>query len=657
MRQYATIVIAAIMSALNVFGGITLPKVISDSVVLQRNRPITIWGASSAGAAISVAIVDDATGVIVRSGKTAAGADGRWKLKLEAMEASFKKHRITVSGDGSDITVKDVLVGEVWFTSGQSNMQLELQYIIGGKEMLARATNANIRIFYQSSVDKQWYTNVSFEPCDDVSRGYWAPANAGSNVAYCSGIAYTFALALFNALNRNAEIPVAVMNSAVGATGVMAWMSRAKAQSLPELAAKLPAKWNEGTWGQWYKPWNQATALFNHKVAPFTDFAVRGFLWTQGENDAGFGEAGAAFYRTALAALIDDWRTQWNDTAAPFIFSQLHAYDNNGTMTEDKFENWAYMREAQLEISARVSNTAAVAIHDVDLVWDQGAFGSKSPVHPLTKKPVGERMALAARAIAYGEQIEYCGPVFDRMKIDGGRILLKFTHRGNGLMNRDGGTAVTGFAICGSDRVFLPAAAIINGAVVEVSNPGITAPVAVTYGFTSMNNCANLFSTDGLPAVPFRTDRVKSQFMKGCAAGKKPDAADMNKNVVTTFVASGVWQNSAAVTYEGKPTVMTKKKGSSAKGVLSVASGSYKISYFMAVSGAPYDDNAVRIDVKHNGKTDTTTLDCSRAPGGWTDVGVFDFAGTGEECVIITRTSPDSETVATRAIAVRAAAQ
>ena len=183
-------------------------------------------------------------------------------------------------------------------------------------------------------------------------------------------------------------------------------------------------------------------------------------------------------------------------------------------MPGDKLESWAYPREAQFEVAQSVPETAAIPIHDVPLTWDYGDFGYKHFVHPLDKQPVGERMALAALGLGYGESVEYLGPIFDRMTIVGAKAILHFRNA-RGLKS-DGDGPLLGFAICGEDRRFAEGEARIVGETVIVTSPSITNPVAVTYGFTSMNHCANLFNGHGLPAYPFRTDKVKSNFLRGC---------------------------------------------------------------------------------------------------------------------------------------------
>jgi sialate O-acetylesterase len=494
--------------------GLWLPHSLSDHILFQQNEPIVLWGKADPRAKINIMMVDEESQKIIRETHTAADASGNWKAGLKSLKASFRTYGIKITTDREGRILHDVMIGELWLTGGQSNMDLPLRYIIGGREMISAAKCDTIRIFYQRGMDQSWWKSVPREPVDDALDGRWLPAK-GTNTAECSGVAYTFALALHDALNKNGkQVPIGIMNTAVGATAIGSWISRTAMESDPELKSKLPTHWNVGDWKGYYQPWSQATALFNLKIAPLTNHAVRGFLWYQGESDAGFGEAGAAYYKKAQSILIADWRNHWGGKQRPFILTQLHAYDDGGKMPAEKLETWAFFREVQFEVAQSVPKTAVITIHDIPLTWDYGDFAYKGFVHPLDKKAVGERMALATRALAYGESVEYCGPMFDWLEIVGTNAVVHFKHA-KGL-NAVGDGPLRGFAICGTDRRFVEADARIAGRSVLVTSPAVTNPVAVTYGFTSMNHCANLFNSENLPGFPFRSDKVESSYLKGC---------------------------------------------------------------------------------------------------------------------------------------------
>ena len=485
-----------------------LPRSLSDHILFQQEEPIVVWGKAAPHSKISAELGDENSGAAVDHGSAMTDADGRWRISLKPLKASFKKYTLTITGDGETRLIHDALAGELWLSGGQSNMAFPVRRMLGGEDIMAAAARDDIRIFYQQNPGlHQGIPEVT--PVDDTVKGRWLPASSGTNVAECSGVAYAFALALYDDLNKDGrQVPIGVMNTAVGSTGVEAWMSRAAMESDPLLKARMPTNWNAAKW--------EATTLFNLKIAPLTRHAVRGFIWYQGENNASGGEAGASFYQQALTALIADWRQQWGGQMRPFILSQLAALDDDGKMPLYKLDSLAYLREAQLEMAQRVPQTAAIPIHDLPKTWNIGHFSWEAPVHPLDKKPVGERMALAARALAYGEAVQYMGPVFTHLEIKSDKAIIHFRHA-QGL-NAGGGGRLLGFAICGPDRRFVEAEAQIAGETVEVASVRIKDPVAVTYAFTAMNHSANLFNGLGLPAYPFRTDKVKSDLLKGCTA-------------------------------------------------------------------------------------------------------------------------------------------
>jgi len=233
---------------------------------------------------------------------------------------------------------------------------------------------------------------------------------------------------------------------------------------------------------------NQACVLYNGMIAPLQPYAIKGAIWYQGESNAGR----AYQYRTLFPMLIESWRATWKEGAFPFLFVQLAPFQ---AIQQEPMESaWAELREAQLLTSQRAKNTAMAVITDV---------GDPKDIHPKQKEPVGARLALAARALAYGERVPYSGPVYDHLTVEGPRAVLSFKHVGKGLEARDG--ELQGFTIAGPDRKFHKAHAEIKGDTVVVWSDQVDKPVAVRYGWA---NCpvVNLWNKDGLPASPFRTD-------------------------------------------------------------------------------------------------------------------------------------------------------
>jgi len=256
-------------------------------------------------------------------------------------------------------------------------------------------------------------------------------------------------------------------------------------QKLDELKKLPPAR----------APW-KPTELYNGMIAPLIPYAIKGAIWYQGESNAGR----AKQYRTLFPDMIRDWRTDWDQGKFPFLLVQLAPYDKNKkrgfeTITEKPVESdWAELREAQLLSTKVLPKVGMAVITDV---------GEKDDIHPKKKEPVGNRLALAARGIAYGEKIEYSGPIYKSMKVKDGKVILSFTHAGCGLEARDGD--LKGFAICGADKKFVWAKAEIEGEKVVVSSPEVSKPIAVRYGWDDYP-VANLWNKADLPASPFRTD-------------------------------------------------------------------------------------------------------------------------------------------------------
>ena len=231
-----------------------------------------------------------------------------------------------------------------------------------------------------------------------------------------------------------------------------------------------------------------ASTLYNGMIAPLLPFAIRGAIWYQGESNAG-----QAFeYRTLFPAMIKDWRARWNQGDFPFLFVQLAPFSNAGG-------DWPALREAQLLTTKSVPNTAMAVITDV---------GEETDIHPKKKQPVGERLAIAARALAYGEKVEYSGPEFESMKVEGNKVILTFAHIGGGLKAE--GESLTGFTVCGDDKKFVPATAkIVGEKTIEVTSDKVEKPIAVRFGWESFP-VVNLWNKAGLPATPFRTDDFRT---------------------------------------------------------------------------------------------------------------------------------------------------
>jgi sialate O-acetylesterase len=411
---------------------------------------------------------------------------------------------LTIQGENT-ITVRDVVAGEVWLCSGQSNMGFQLNRALTAAEAIAGAADPQLRFF---KVPRE----AADSPKADTG-GAWelsTPLSA-SNV---SAVAYFFGRDLRRAL----KVPVGLIDSAVGGTPAEAWTSRATLESNPVLkelldkhaqaVARFAADKASGKHDQLRARHREAVqqakaagkpapkapvlsdpstskqrpcGLYNAMIAPLQPYPLAGAIWYQGEANSGR----ATQYLTLFPAMIGNWREAWGDPF-PFLFVQIAPHER---MTPE-------IREAQLLCSQKVPRTACIVTADV---------GDAKDIHPRAKEPVGARLALAARAIAYGEKIPYSGPVLEKMEVDGTRAVLSFRDADGGLVARDG---LKGFTIAGADGNFVEGQARIEGNRVVVSSPAVPKPAAVRYGWSPVPE-ATLFNGAGLPASPFRTDGPK----------------------------------------------------------------------------------------------------------------------------------------------------
>jgi sialate O-acetylesterase len=375
---------------------------------------------------------------------------------------------MTIKGDSDTITLKNVLIGEVWICSGQSNMQWPLEKTTNAQEAISAATNEKIRLF---TVPRQ----TTVEPQTEVD-GSWVTCTPES-VRHFSAVGYYFGKALEAALG----VPVGLINTSYGGTPAEAWTSKETLANDPALAPTLE-------YVKDVKNAHRATGLYNAMIAPLVPYAIAGAIWYQGESNAGR----AYEYQQLFPAMIQDWRAAWGQGDFPFFLVQLAPFmkiqENPGDSA------WAELREAQRLSTHRLPNVGMAVITDV---------GEQDDIHPQRKAPVGERLALAARAIAYGEDITYSGPELQSLRIDGDKAIVKFDNVGKGLVAKDG--PLTGFTIAGADGKFHKAEAEINKDEVIVSAKAVPHPVAVRFGWADFP-VVNLWNADGLPASPFRTD-------------------------------------------------------------------------------------------------------------------------------------------------------
>jgi sialate O-acetylesterase len=470
---------------------VRLPRLFSDNMVLQQGTAVPIWGWGVDGTTVTVKFRDQTISTRV--------AGGKWIVRLRNLKPGGPDTLTIIAGNRLEI--KNVLVGEVWLAGGQSNMEFPLKKSFEASNDIASAANPMIRLMKVPHVRLDMPTN-------DINAS-WSEATPES-AAGISAVAYY----CVRDLQAKLRVPFGLIESDWGGTPAEAWMEDGFLRANPDYQIGLIKEWavEQDSYDrslQAYeqekqaaesntefkkpaprKPW-KPSELYNGMIAPLIPCAIRGALWYQGENNAGT-ITRAEEYHKLFPDLIRDWRLLWGEGDFPFLLVQLAPYKK--IQHEPEESAWASLREAQLQATQKLPNVGEAIIIDV---------GNENDIHPTHKKPVGERLALAARAIAYHESIEYSGPIYKKMKIDRNQIILTFDHVGGGLEARDGD--LTGFAIAGADERFYWALADIKGNTVVVHSPLVSQPVAVRYGWANYP-VVNLWNKAGLPASPFRTD-------------------------------------------------------------------------------------------------------------------------------------------------------
>jgi len=466
-------------------------------MVLQRDRPIHIWGWSDPGEKVAVALHGTSRDIL-------GDGLGNWSVFLPP-EAAGGPYQLTVTSRNK-IVLDDVLIGDVWFASGQSNMEMPLKGFPGAPlknsaEEIAHAGQPQIRLLH--------IPNKAADFPLPNSAASWTVCSPDTASNF-SAVAYFFG----RDLNAREQVPIGLIDATWGGTVAEAWVSlqsiSADASLMPvfatraemmrtqaetaeilarekreDLAARQAGKAPQPhPWRPDPASWAPA-ALFNGMVAPAAAYTIKGVIWYQGESNSR--RAFAPMYARIFPALIADWRAQWHAGDFPFLFVQIANFKSNAT------EEWAIIREAQRR-SLSVANTAMVVTIDI---------GDPGNVHPADKQTVGARLALAARALAYGENVEYSGPLFRQATPDSEGLRVWFDHAAGGLVARGGD--LQGFEIAGDDGRFVPAAARIDGGTVLVGNAGVAEPKYVRYGWANAP-VVNLYNSAGLPASPFTSE-------------------------------------------------------------------------------------------------------------------------------------------------------
>lgn len=514
--------------------------VFSDNMVLQRDIDLVVWGTAATGEKVTVELFDGKQAVA--KGEATADDKGNWAATLPKGAKPGTGFALNVKGK-NEVAFKNVAVGDVWLCSGQSNMEWKLNQLnkedkakgttaTQGADVSKKALNGNIRLF-----------TVPNKPMLDPQSGFATTATEGKwlecdekSVFNFSAVGYFFG----RDIQATQNVPVGLIAADWGGTNCETWTSKEALNGVSELKYMHEArekkvkefdpkkadedfkkatekydadmvKWKEvadkakaegkPAPAQPRKPvkataafdQNSPSCLFNGMINPITQFKIKGALWYQGESNGGGGNdyARPKEYYTLFPTMISDWRKRWGYDF-PFFVVQLAPYSAGNS--DDM--NYAIVRDAQFQASKKLKHVGYATLSDI---------GNESDIHPQAKEPVGKRLALSARALAYGEKVEWSGPVYKGMKADGGKLVLSFDHVGKGLACT--GDKLVGFVVCGEDKKFVPAEAKIVGDTVEVTAKDVAKPVAVRFGWVNFAKPdLNFANKDGLPAVPFRTD-------------------------------------------------------------------------------------------------------------------------------------------------------
>ena len=498
---------------------VKLPAIFGDNMILQRDINVPIWGWASPNGKVSIKF----------QGKTfngIAGTDGKWQIKLDSYKAGGP-YQMAIIGDGGQINLKNILIGEVWVNAGQSNMEFGIITEAHFKDAIGQANDKQIHLFVVP-------VTTALEPQDDIApvpvdtpNGKWIVLSPDvlkdRKLAHngFSAVGFYFALQIRKATGA----PVGMIGAYLGGTPAQSWTSIDALQQHPDFSKYITAhqqfaaqyQQNKSAYiqqmSQYKAVMNQPVAsgakpkkplppdggnsapgnLYNGMISPIAGYGIKGVAFYQGEAN-GNKLADAVEYKELFPTLIQDWRNKWGQGDFPFVFVQIANY--HAEATTPSAGAWPWVREAQY-LALSLPATAMAVTTDL---------GEANNLHYKNKLDAGVRLALAARHAAYGENIVFSGPVYKSMRVDGNKIIL--TMDGYALFNNrtgQSGNDLKGFGIAGADQKFVWAKAVITGDTIEISADGVTQPVAVRYNWDD-NPPGNLYNKEGLPASSFRTD-------------------------------------------------------------------------------------------------------------------------------------------------------
>lgn len=450
---------------------IVLPDIISDNMVLQQNSDVRLWGWSSAGAEV---VVTTSWNGAAYTGH--ADRSGRWSVDVATPSASYDTYTITFADGNGTAAVGNVLVGEVWFCSGQSNMEMPLngfwtQPVENGNRDIAYSGQYRGKI-RMATIEKVG----TVEPADSVS-GKWKECEP-VNARWFSAVGFHFAVSL----NRILDVPVGIINCSWGGSHVEGWLPREELELYADV--DLSQAGNKDVW-----EWDQPLIMYNGMLHPLIGYTVKGFLWNQGESNINQHDR----YPQRLARMVEIWRNKWGHDDLPFYCVEIPPHDYDDALAT----NAALLRESQHRAVELIPNSGIVCTSDLSKPYEA------ADIHPSMKQPIGERLAFMAAVRTYGIEGIVCdSPVFSSMEVEGNSALLHFNNADGGFTpNRN----LQGFEVAGADHVFYPAEATEVDRDIRVTCDKVSKIESVRYCFRNWMP-GKVYSIDWLPLVPFRTD-------------------------------------------------------------------------------------------------------------------------------------------------------
>jgi sialate O-acetylesterase len=457
------------------FAELRLPQVLSSDMVFQRNAEIKVWGWADKGESVSVSFNK-------QTRKTKASKDGKWAVSFPAMKEGGP-YEMVVNGRKNTIVLSNILIGDVYVCSGQSNMAMPVRQCFNAEEEIKNANYPNIRLL---TIPNKALIN----PADDVDPTEWKICTP-ENIPNFSGAAYFFS----RKIHAEIGVPIGLISSNWGGTFVEPWTAEDCLEKFPEFRdqiAELKRLANQGIIvapDTTHLEKDNPAQLFNGMIHPLINLKLAGVLWYQGEKNSRRAEQ----YIETFPNLIHCWRKYWEQPDLPFLYVQLANWRPASQTPQES--DWAVIREAQMKTLELPNTGMAVAID----------IGDEENIHPKNKQDVGLRLAMNALKIIYGKDVVSMGPIYKSMEIKGNTIIIDFDHKGSGLMTTDKYGYVNGFAIAGADKKFHWAKAEIRDNKIVVSTPAVPEPKDVRYAWANNPDDVNFYNMEGLPASPFRT--------------------------------------------------------------------------------------------------------------------------------------------------------